>query len=44
LLLHRNNRLPAGPQPSPMRFVAMKTMIMKTTAKTTATPKGVTKG
>jgi hypothetical protein len=44
LLLHRSNRLSAGPRTSPVRFVAMKTMIMKTTTKTTATPKGVMKG
>jgi hypothetical protein len=39
LLLHRNIRPYAGRRTSPMRFVGT-----KTTSKTTATPKGVTKG
>jgi hypothetical protein len=42
LLLHRSNRLSAGQRTSPMRFVGIKTAI-KAAAKTTATPKGVTK-
>jgi hypothetical protein len=43
LLLHRSIRLFAGQRTSPMRFVAKKTT-SKAAAKTTATPKSVTKG